>query len=137
MNRRAFVQRASVLGGAASLGLLPQAFAQSNPPATPLTVIYIGGQDCPSCAQWKGQYKAKWEASPEFKRVKWVAVDPPSLLKAYESQNWPDDQKPILAKLPSKSGTPRFVVVKDGAIISNHSGVRGWQTTFVDIQKNA
>jgi len=132
MNRRAFVRRASVLGGV-SLGLLPQAFAQSNP----LTVIYIGGQDCPSCAQWKGQYKAKWEASPEFKKVKWVAVEPPSLLKAYESQSWPDDLKPILAKLPSKSGTPRFVVVKDGAIVSNHSGVRGWQTTFVDIQKSA
>src|SRR5476649_2604305 len=68
MDRRSFV-----LGGIVGFGLLQPAFAQSNP----LTVIYIGGQDCPSCAQWKGQYKAKWEASPEFKKVKWVAVDPP------------------------------------------------------------
>src|SRR5476651_2765107 len=128
MDRRSFV-----LGGIVGFGLLQPAFAQSNP----LTVIYIGGQDCPNCAQWKGQYKAKWESSPEFKKVKWVAVDPPSLLKAYDSANWPDDQKAILAKLPSKSGTPRFVLVKDAAITDNPSAVRGWQTIFVDIQKNA
>lgn len=128
MNRRAFV-----LGSMAGFGFLKPAFSQS----APLTVIYIGGQDCPSCKQWKGQYKAKWESSPEFKKVKWVAVDPPSLLTAYDPANWPDDQKAILAKLPAKSGTPRFVLVKDGAIISNHSGVRGWQPIFVDIQKNA
>jgi hypothetical protein len=128
MNRRAFV-----LGSVASFSLLQPAFSQS----TPLTVIFIGGQDCPNCAQWESQYKAQWESAPEFKKVKWVVVDPPSLRQAYNSQNWPDDQKPILAKLPSKSGTPRFVLVKDGAIISNHSGVRGWQPFFVDIQKNA
>jgi hypothetical protein len=130
--RERHLDRRAFLGGVVGLAALSPAFAQ----ASPLTVIYIGGQDCPNCAQWKSQYKAAWDGSPEAKKVKWVAVDPPSLRQAYNSQNWPDDQKPILAKLPSKSGTPRFVLVKDGAIISNHSGVRGWQSTFVDIQKN-
>jgi hypothetical protein len=128
MDRRAFV-----FSGVVGLATLSPAFAQ----ASPLTVIYIGGQDCPNCAQWKSQYKAAWDGSPESKKVKWVAVDPPSLRDAYSSRNWPAEQKPILDNLPSKSGTPRFVLVKNGAIISNHSGVRGWQSTFVDIQKNA
>ena len=128
MNRRAFV-----LGGGLGFTALSQAFAQ----ASPLTVIYIGGQDCPNCAQWKSQYKAAWDGSPESTKVKWVAVDPPSLRDAYSSRNWPAEQKQILDKLPSKSGTPRFVLVKNGAIIANKSGVKSWQSIYGEIQKNA
>jgi hypothetical protein len=96
--------------------------------AAGIQVIYIGGSDCPNCTKWKNQYKADWEASPDFKKVKWVMVDPPSLRQAYNSRNWPDDLKPILEKLPQKSGTPRFLVIKDGAIIANKDGVASWLT---------
>ena len=37
---------------------------------------------CP-CSNWKNQYKAAWLASPEFRKVTWVEVDPPKLKEAY------------------------------------------------------
>jgi hypothetical protein len=128
MNRRAFI-----LGSAVGLGAAPPAFAQAGQ----LTVIYVGGRDCPNCAQWKSRYKAKWEASPESKKVKWVVVDPPSLRDAYNAGNWPAEQKPILDRLKSKSGTPRFVLVKGGEIIDSKAGVNSWETIYGEIKVNA
>ncbi|MBX9943508.1 MAG: hypothetical protein K2Y40_05465 [Reyranella sp.] len=125
MNRRAFVF-ASL---AASAALAP---AHAAPD---LKVIYVGGWDCPPCTQWKNAYKAKWLASPEFRRVTWIEVDPPKLKEAYQERYWPGELKPILEQIPRKSGTPRFLIVSDGRIVSNQFGGGKWPETMADLRK--
>jgi hypothetical protein len=125
MNRRAFVF-ASL---AASAALCP---AQA---ASDIKIIYVGGWDCPPCTQWKNTHKAKWLASPEFQRVAWIEVDPPKLKEAYQERYWPGDLKPILDQVPRKSGTPRFLIVKDGKIVSNEFGASKWLATLADLKK--
>ena len=125
MNRRAFlfasVAAASLPG--AALG------------ASDLKVVYVGGLDCPPCTQWKNTKKARWLASPEYHRVDWVEVESPKLREVYQARFWPGDLKPILDQLPRKSGTPRFLIVKDGKVVANEFGSSTWAIIMADLKK--
>jgi hypothetical protein len=124
MNRRAFLfasLAASTAFGAAAA-------------AADVKVIYIGGEDCPPCHRWVKAYKAKWLASPEFSRVTWIEIDPPRFREAYQARFWPEDLKPILDQIPRKSGAPRFLIVRDGRIVSNQFGSSKWETTLADLK---
>jgi hypothetical protein len=118
----------------ASTSLVPAPFAPARA-ASGLQVIYVGGWDCPPCAVWKKTQKARWLASPEFQQVRWIEIESPRLRDAYQERYWPLEVKPLLAKLPRKSGTPRFLIVRDGEIVSNQFGVPGWSTTMADLKK--
>ncbi len=128
MNRRAF------LFAAVAALAIPVA-ADAAPAALDLKVIYVGGLDCPPCTKWKNGYRAKWLASPEFRQVTWIEVDPPKLREAYQARYWPGDLKSILDQIPRKSGTPRFLIVKDGKIVANEFGVSKWLSTMADLKK--
>ncbi len=101
--------------------------------ATPLTVIYIGGWDCLPCAAWKREHKADWLASPEFRRIKWIEIEAPHLTEVYEDAYWSYDLRPIRDQLPKKVGTPRFLIVRDGKVVSNHFGK--WTNTLADLKR--
>src|SRR3990170_1923578 len=104
VRRRSFVV-ATLVGGSLQF----RAWA-----APALQVIYVGGWDCQPCTAWKNKHKANWLASPEYKQVTWIEVDAPKLKEAYQGPSGPGVLKPILDQLPRKSGTPRFLIVKDG-----------------------
>lgn len=126
MNRRDFL-----FGGLALAGLSGQALAASPD----VHIVYVGGWDCPYCTSWKNQYKAEWVASPQFRHVRWTEIDVPHLREAYKERYWQGDLAPILAQLPRKSGTPRFLVVSDGKVVSNEFGVSKWEHSLAVIRK--
>ena len=125
MNRRAFLFASVVLstavGGAQASG--------------GLQVVYVGGQDCPPCRRWRAAYEAQWLASPEFKQVAWIELESPRLREAYQERYWPGELRAVLEQLPKKSGTPRFLIVKDGRIMSNQFGGSKWLNTMADLRK--
>jgi hypothetical protein len=119
MDRRAFFL--------ASLGLpLAAATARGAPD---VELIYVGGWDCPYCTEWKNQHKAEWLASAEHTKVKYVEIDVPHLREAYQARYWPGELGGVLAQVPSKSGTPRFLIVRDGKLIDNGFGGSAWPHT--------
>ena len=124
MNRRAFLF-ASLAASAAGT-----AHAASG-----LQVIYVGGQDCPPCRRWTSTYKDQWLASPEYRQVVWHEVEPPHLKEAYQERHWPAALQPVLAQVPRRSGTPRFLIVADGRIVSNEFGVSKWLNTMAELKK--
>ena len=87
-------------------------FGPARAASSDLTVIYVGGGDCPPCTRWKTTQKPRWLASPEFPKVTWVEVESPKLKDAYQERYWPADLRPVLAQLPRKTGTPRFLIVQ-------------------------
>lgn len=125
MNRRALF-----FAGLAAALAAPAAHA-----APDIKVIYVGGWDCAPCTQWKNRYKAEWLASPQFSKVTWIEVESPRLKEAYQERYWPGDLKPILDQLPRKSGTPRFLIVRDGKVVSNEFGGSKWANTMADLKK--
>lgn len=124
MNRRAF------LFATLAASTLPVAAGA----AVDLKVVYIGGWDCPPCTQWKNTQKAQWLASAEFQKVTWIEVDAPKLKEAYQVRYWPGELKPILDQIPRKSGTPRFLIVRNGQIVSNEFGGNRWAATMIDLK---
>ncbi len=129
MNRRAFLF-AGLAASAAGM-----ARAAGNPQVNPLQVIYIGGQDCPPCRRWSATYKEKWLASPEYRQVTWYEVEPPRLKEAYLEEHWPEALWSVLDQVPRRSGTPRFLIVVDGRIVSNEMGVSKWLNTMAELKK--
>ena len=124
------IRRALILAG-----LSVATWSRPATAASDLKVVYIGGWDCPPCAQWKNTEKAHWLASAEYRRVTWIEVESPRLKEAYQELYWPDDLKPVLARLPRKSGTPRFLIVKDGRVVANEFGTHGWAPIMADLKK--
>ena len=125
LSRRSLLAAAGLAGAATAL---PAAADGA------LKVVYVGGWDCEPCTTWKKRYKAQWLASPEFARVTWVEVESPKLKEAYQERYWPEDLRPVLGALPKRSGTPRFLVVRDGRVIANEFGVSTW-TSILDVVK--
>jgi len=125
MNRRAFLFAGLVLATAA-----PVARADTD-----IEVIYVGGWDCPYCTMWQNKHMAEWVASPEFKQVKWIEVDVPHLREAYQERYWPGELKAVLDQIPRKSGTPRFLIVRDGKLLANEFGTGRWAATVADLKK--
>ena len=130
MNRRAFLI-AGLLASTSPLMLFGPARAVSSD----LTVIYVGGGDCPPCTRWKTTQKPRWLASPEFPKVTWVEVESPKLKDAYQERYWPAGLRPVLAQLPRKAVTPRFLIVSDGKVVSNEFGSGRWAATMADLRK--
>jgi hypothetical protein len=124
MNRRAFV-----------VGSMLAAAPLAVRAAPTIRMIYVGGWDCQPCSAWKNKYKADWLASPEYKRITWIEVDAPKLKEAYQERYWTGDLKPILDQLPRKSGTPRFLIVKDGKVIANEFGGAQWPKILAELKK--
>ena len=125
VNRRTFV----VAGAGRQLAAIAGAGGAA------LKVIYVGGWDCQPCTAWKNKYKANWLASPEYKQVTWIEVDAPKLKEAYQERYWPGDLKPILDQLPRKSGTPRFLIVRDDKVIANEFGAGQWSKILAELKK--
>jgi hypothetical protein len=130
MNRRAFLVAGLASALAASTSLTPvRAMAR-------VSVIYIGGVDCDPCTRWKKAHRDTWMASPEQKKVRWIEIDPPSLLMAYLPSYWPDELRPVLEQLPRKVGTPRFLIVVDGRVVDNQFGGNAWPVTVGNVRKH-
>jgi hypothetical protein len=129
MNRRAFLFAGPLAGLAASTSL------STARAASGIEMIYVGGWDCPYCVAWRKQHEKAWRASPEFKQVTWIEVDPPRLREAYQPRFWKGELEDVLEQIPRKSGTPRFLIVKDGQIVSNELGSNKWGITLNRLHK--
>ena len=95
-----------------------------------IQVVYVGGWDCPYCIVWKNEYKKSWVDSPYYKQVEWTEVDIPHLREAYQERYWQGELQAIREQLPKKSGTPRFIVVRDGKVVSSELGVNKWESSL-------
>jgi len=124
MNRRALV-----IAGLALPFVPGSAKASAN-----VQVVYVGGKDCPYCTLWRKKYEADWRASPEYKEVNWVEIEPPRLSEAYRESYWPGELKDILDQVPRRNGTPRFLIVKNGKVVFNGLGVDQWRRAMLALK---
>ena len=129
MNRRAFLFAS--LAACPVLSGLPRA-ARAVPD---LFVVYIGGQDCGACQRWRANAHPRWLASDEIQKVSYFEIEPITLKDAYKARSWPRALRPVLAQVPSKSGTPRFLIVQEGRIVSNQLGLSAWASTLADLRQ--
>ena len=99
-----------------------------------LTVVNVSAWNCPYCVKWTNTYKADWLASAEHGKVRYVEIESPTFKQAYAEKYWPDDLKPLLKQIGG-TGTPRFLIVRDGGIVSNQAGLNRWAFVLDDLRK--
>lgn len=109
-------------------------FAQSAAGDQGFVVINIHALDCPPCLRWENVYKTEWLRSPEYKLVRYVQIESPSISESYLPKHWPQDLLPVLAQTGGR-GVPRYLIEKDGRIISDRYGVDNWPNTVSDLKK--
>ncbi|WP_428667993.1 hypothetical protein [Reyranella sp.] len=129
MNRRAFLF-ASLAASSTWSGMSCATHAASD-----IQLIYIGGQDCGGCKRWRANAHPRWLASEEIQKVSYFEIEPITLKDAYDERSWPRGLRAVLAQVPHKSGTPRFLIVQDGRIVSNQLGVSAWTSTLADLKQ--
>jgi hypothetical protein len=66
--------------------------------------------------------------------VTWIEIEAPHLTRAYDDTYWPASLRPIREQLPKKAGTPRFLIVRDDKVVSNHFGGT-WMDTLADLKR--
>jgi hypothetical protein len=101
----------------------------------PYMLIYVGGWDCPPCIAWKNNRKKEFLSSPQMAKLAFVEIESPKLKEAYRNEYWPEKYRPIRDQLTRKSGTPRFILVKDGKVLSNEWGQGEWDRTWAKINE--
>jgi hypothetical protein len=117
------MKRRSLLLAGLAAPLLPVATANAAPQ---LTIVNVSAQDCLYCILWTQQHKPAWLESPLYKQVRYVEIQANTIKRAYASEYWTGEIKPVLDQVPRKNGTPRFLLVRDGRIVVNEFGVSGW-----------
>lgn len=123
MNRRSLI--------AVALAVL--ASAETRADQNRIELVYIGARECPYCARWTRQDKPVLLSSPMFKRLIFTEIEPRRIRDAYDPRNWPSRLVPILRTLLIKDGTPRFLVLRDGALHVNSLG--DWQDVVPQLRR--
>src|SRR5687767_10782601 len=108
---------------AVALAMLASTATRADP--SRIQLVYIGARECPWCALWTRQEKPRLVASPMYRRLTYVEIETRRIRDAYSPRYWPAQLLPILHALPLKDGTPRFLILRDGALYANHLG--GWE----------
>jgi hypothetical protein len=65
-----------------------------------------------------------------FKRLTFAESEPRRICEAYNPRYWPARLLPILQSLAMPHGTPRLLVLGDGALYGNHLG--DWPETIAE-----
>ena len=110
-------RRSLLLASAASV-----ASARAIAAPNVIQLVYVGGRDCPACAEWVRDTRPRFLASSLYKKVRYVEIETAKMRAAYDVSNWPDDLVTTLHNLPHKSGTPRFLIVMNGQLYANELG---------------
>ncbi len=96
-----------------------------------ITLVYIGADDCAPCQQWQRMAEPQFRASPEFARVSYRVVKSPTLFGVLEDEHWPEDLKPYRRELGENAGVPLWLVIADGKLVLQQSGVSQWRDAVV------
>jgi hypothetical protein len=116
----------AIAGAALLLSFQQLVMAQNNSPK--IHLIWMGGNDCPPCVQWRASELPKLQASAVFNKIKFSYV-----VKTVQSGVPPsifldEDVKPYKDKLDQansgRGGSPQGALIVDGEIFDYFLGVR-------------
>lgn len=124
--------------GRASLALALLTFAAiavESAHAASRTIVYIGATDCPPCHQWEASYQRAFAAKCAARGVAFRTIHVATLRNIRDTRYWPNDLKPLLAKIPDRSGTPHFLAVRNGEVIVNVHGISSYQREIATLME--
>ena len=97
----------------------------------PVTLLYVGAEDCAPCRAWQSSEGASFLASADFPRITYREVKSPHLHDILKDENWPDDLRGYRAGLRRSDGVPLWLVVVDHKIVEQRFGAAEWRASVL------
>lgn len=114
-----------VLSGCALL--LADTRRQATEPGGPLTVVYVGADDCGPCRVWRRDERPAFLGSGVFQSIEYREVIAPRLYDLLAEAQWPEDLEFLREQVRTRPGAPQWFVMRDGHMIAWESGLSAWQ----------
>lgn len=98
-----------------------------------ILIVYIGAMNCPPCLRFKARDYPVWIRSEAYKHVQYRELNFPHFQRTDEDRYWPEDLRWVRETAYAQRGTPRWIVVVNGHVVSNE---RSWNgKTYPLIQR--
>jgi len=115
---------AVLLGGSLLLSDAPrEAFGARGP----LTVVYVGAEDCGPCRIWRRDARPAFLDSGEFARLRYREVIAPRLRDLLAEEGWPAELAMVRARVRAQPGAPQWFVLRDGRLVTADAGLSAWR----------
>lgn len=107
------------------------AYPQTPGPAIPIKkiqLVYMGGNDCPPCVEWRAKELPKLKESKVFQQVTYSYVRKTIASAVPPTMFLPDDVKPLKDKLDfaggGRRGSAQVAIIVDGEVYDYYFGTR-------------
>ncbi|TAK46920.1 MAG: hypothetical protein EPO23_14840 [Xanthobacteraceae bacterium] len=92
-----------------------------------VTLLYVGAEDCAPCNIWQNNQEPAFRQSAEFSRLAYREVKSPALFDLLKDDYWPEDLRAYRQVIGKGAGAPLWLVIADGRIVMQRSGLTQWQ----------
>jgi hypothetical protein len=92
----------------------------------PLTVVYVGAEDCGPCRTWRRDQRPAFLDSGEFARLRYHEVIAPRLQHLLAEENWPPELAAVRDYTRARPGAPQWFLLRDSRILASGAGLSAW-----------
>ena len=123
-------------GAALSLAFAVVALPHSNSRSfektgAPITLVYVGAQDCAPCRIWQRGEGTAFHASAEFARLSYREIKPPTLMDVLKDDFWPEDLRIYRHAIGREAGVPLWLVMADDQVVLKGFGATQWVASIL------
>ena len=104
--------------------------------ARKVTLVYVGADNCAPCDSWQRNQGIAFRDSMEFHRLVYREVKSPSLFDVLKDSYWPEDLRLYREAIGQGVGVPLWLVIADGQLVLQRSGLTQWQDAVLPIIKS-
>lgn len=104
--------------------------APHRPKAGPLTVVYVGAEDCGPCRTWRHDQRPSFVESRQFTALRYREVIAPQLHDLLADRLWPADLASLRERVRKQPGAPQWFVLREGKVVAWEAGLSAWQRTI-------
>lgn len=98
-----------------------------RPAAGPLTVVYVGAEDCGPCRTWRRDERPSFVESRQFTALHYREVIAPHLRDLLAERQWPADLADLRDRVRQRPGAPQWFVLREGRVVAWEAGLSAWQ----------
>lgn len=99
----------------------------------PLTLLYVGAEDCAPCRAWRRDHRAGFLAGLDAGRVTYREVIAARTASAFAEEVWPDDLRAERAAAMKIGGVPQWIVSRGKSPLLTAGGLSQWESRVLPL----
>lgn len=101
--------------------------------AAPLTLLYVGAEDCAPCRAWRRDHRDGFLAGIDRDRLGYREVIATRTASALAEAEWPDDLRPQREIAVKAGGVPQWIVLRGDRVLLSAGGLSQWQARVLPL----